>query len=234
MAITRRSFDALLLWLVDGLALAGAWWVSLAPIADMLKGGEWSGMMAIFFTAILAPAVGIWMQIRVAPILIQLASNRAWRQELALTLLPAQEYLVPKLRRAVLCSVLPVTPCLGVAAAGSLKGAVGFGIAIIALLYTSTILSVSIAGLADGFLRMCRARKVSALTALVPVMWAFACPLAAVIVVLGPGRLIGERSFSAFTYALIFTVVFVTLIAGLLIFALIRWRQAVRAFYELD
>lgn len=98
-------------WLVDLVALGGAWWLTIVSFIELRRGGFLSEL-GMYFCVVLVPAANaLWLQIRVAP-RIALLAQKMRREELALTLIRPREYLVPRLRWCFVRALLPMATTL--------------------------------------------------------------------------------------------------------------------------
>jgi len=233
--IVRKGALACWTAVLDFWLLVPAFWMFLS-----IRSNPGELYYIIFFTPI---AGAVWMQIRMIPIIRDLAS-RGHREELAITMIQSKDYLRSRLRTAFLrhTALIYVTSPIflialwnGMIRYPSPDYAGFFFVAILSVSLQVSALSVGITGVLDLLIRLCRATSPGTLPVVLALKWSL-------ILVLTP---IGV--FYLIIFALLGShapdgePVFFLAPAGTLVFAAFvswaafrRWKKACESYYQFE
>lgn len=248
-------------WLVDLTVLAAAWWLAIEGIRDLFSNNWLSGLLLALIAMLIPAANSVWLQIRIAPRIVRL-SNRALREELAVTLLPARKYLWKRLRAPLVRALLPTlttlpvllgyvlfcadllfwllptlttTPVLlGTLLLKEREEAIIVAIVFIVWLAGGMLL-ISLYGLGDLLLRQCRATRPNPFGAIVtPLIWS--------ILAIAAPSLLTWLGFYALSFRIISETTFVMLCVILMAVSLgwlvrrvfVHWQLVCGQYYRFE
>lgn len=239
-----RFWGNVLGWLVDLAALAVAWYFcAILALMELWRGVKLAELGVMIMIVLIAAANAIWVQIRIAPRMSQLAFKPR-REELAVTLIRSREYLIARLKWPLIRVLAPVGSTLPVMIVPLMIDMVWdwgwdwetISILLFILCSVAAGLILSIVGVFDLLIRQCRGRSIGVVSCyIIPFVWSAIA--------------IGAPVVLAYLCGYLFDVIMqlgndlgITLMVGCMFslavfcvwFMIKRWQKAVAVYYRFD